>query len=138
MRTFRVFGQFRLLVGAVQQLVLVVQRLADAQEALGPATERLNALELYRHQFEAEVAGILLKAEGKLKAANNAEARERQLKRSYERITDEGADAGEPGTEGGRIVGPLDAEAGEVETVQPLRLDMAPNNKAYALRAKWS
>ena len=132
-----ILRDFRALIASVQQLVLVVQKLAEVQEQLGPGTERLEALELSRARFEAEVAGVLLKADGKLKAANNAEARERQLKKSYERIVDEGALEGEPAPEGGRIVGPLDAEPGEAEGVPPVRLDLAPNNKAYALRAKW-
>ena len=135
---FPILRDFRALIAALQQLVLIIQKLVQVQEALGPAAERLDALELSRHQFEAEIAGTLLKAEGKLKAANNAEARERQLKRSYERIVDEGVVESEPGPQGGEIVGPLHAEPGEVEGVPPLRLDVAPNNKAHALRAKWS
>lgn len=134
---FPILRDFRALIAALQQLVLIIQKLVQVQEALGPAAERLDALELSRHQFEAEIAGTLLKADGKLKAANNAEARERQLKRSYERIVDEGVVEGEPRPPGGEIVGPLDAEPGEVEGVPPLRLDLAPNNKAHALRAKW-
>lgn len=136
---FGILRSFRALIAAVEQLVLVIEKVAEAQERAGPAAERLDALELSRHHFEAEIAGILLKAEGKLKAANNAEARERQLKRSYERLADDGALDGEPGPEAGQeIIGPLDAPAGEGEGVPPVRLDMAPNNKAYALRAKWS
>jgi len=132
-----ILRDFRGLVAAVQALVLVLQKGVVLQEQLGPASERLDALELERHQFEAEIAGTLLKAEGKLKAANNAEARERALKRSYERVIDEGYPDGTPESEAEAVL-PIDVEVSEEERVHELRLGMAPNNKAYALRAKWS
>ncbi len=133
-----ILRDFRTLIAAVQQLVLVIQKLAQVQEQIGPATERLDALELSRFKFEAEVAGTLLKAEGKLKAANNAEARERQLKRSYERLADEGDLESEAGAEAGQELLDIDAQASQAERVPAVHLDVAPNKKAVALRAKWS
>lgn len=137
-----IFRSFRRLLDALENIgdrlravsvsLLEVIRL---QQELGPARERLEKLELSRARFEAECEGKLLQADGKLKAAANAEARERQLKKSYERIVDErdpDVEAGEEGT-----VLPLDAQAREEERVQALRLVVAPNGKAAAVRAKF-
>lgn len=145
-----ILGDFRRLVGAVEHLaqesqgtvgvleavVRALEELGAIQAKLTPALERLDALEFARHNFEAEVESMLLKAEGKLKAASNAEARERQLKRSYERA-DAFAPEGEERQEGRDAVLAVDAPGGEAEAVQPLHLDVARNNKAHAQRAKW-
>ena len=112
--------------------------LAKIQQAMGPALDRLNALELSRHRFEAEMEGILLKADGKLKAASNAEARERQLKKSYERNLLDPLDTdGQEGTEERAEFLPVHAAPGEAQGMPPLHLDVAPNGKALAVRAKF-
>lgn len=80
--------------------------------------------------------GLYLKAEGKAKAAANAEARERQLKKSYEANLDTFDPDGEAGSGKSPIL-PDDVEAGETERMSALRLDVAPDNKALAVRAKW-
>lgn len=130
-----IFSDFRALVAAVRELVDVLEVTAGSQRELGPAISRVEALELHRAHFEAEMQGMLLKADGKLKAAANAEARERQLKKSYERDVDPLDPDSEQGSE--RIPAG-DAAAGEAERVPPLRLDVAPlNGKALALRAKF-
>ncbi len=132
------FHWFRGLIGAMDQLSSSVTDLARAQREAGPAIDRLEALELSRHHFEAEVESTLLRAEGKLKAASNAEARERQLKKSYERLVDDLDPVGEPGPEAaGHDVLPLHAEAGEAERLSAMRLDVASNNKTAAVRAKF-
>jgi len=133
-----VFRDFRRLIEAIRSLAFQVEELASAQRNLGPAVERLEALELSRHQFEAEVAGTLLKAEGKLKAASNAEARERQLKKSYENRTDPLNPDGEEEGDSREAFLADDAERSEEERLQALRLDVAPNRKANALRHKWA
>lgn len=139
------FRAFRRLIDAQEgiqagqfQLSAAVSELAAAHVALAPATERLDALELSRHQFEALCEGLLLKAEGKLKAANNAEARERSLRKSYEHLIDPLAEEGER-PEATRRNTDLedDAAHSEAERVHALRLDVAPNNKALAQRAKF-
>jgi len=132
-----IFSGFSRLVDAILELASVVGQLVDAQRQIAPATERLDSLELQRHQFEAEVEGLLLKAEGKLKAANNAEARQRALKRSYEK----NFDAFDPDSEevaGEGSVRPVHVEASESERLSAMRLDLAPNNKTAAIMAKWS
>jgi len=107
-------------------------------EAAGPATERLERLETDRHQFEAEVQGLLLKADGKLKAASNAEARERQLKRSYERQFDplaEDVDEVEAPARDTDIS--HNVEPSEAERLQAMRLVMETDDNTFAHRAKW-
>jgi len=134
----RIFREFRRLIEAVEGLTGVLSQAAEREKSLGPALDRLTALETSRHQFNAEIEGLLLRAEGKLKAAANAEARERQLKKSYERDADPFPEEGSgkaPG-EGDAIPG-YDAAASEAERLQALRLDVATNNKALAQRAKW-
>lgn len=110
--------------------------LAEAQRQIAPATARLDALELERHHFEAEMHGLVLKAGGKLQAANNAEARERVLKRSYEKNLDAFDLDSEEGA-GEKGVLPIHVEASEGERLSPVRLDVAPNNKTAAITAKW-
>ena len=133
----RIFRDFRRLIEAIEHLYLAVKELAHVQQQLGPAVDRLEALELSRHHFEAEISGVLLKAEGKLKAANNSEARERQLKKSYDIRTDPLYQDGEEPEAGGDTVPVLDAAGGEAERMQALRLDVAPNHRETALRRKW-
>lgn len=132
-----IFRGFRRLVEAIEALVNCLRDLASIQREAGPALERLDTLELSRHRFEAQVEGILLKAEGKLKAASNAEARERQLKRSYEsHLLDPIVSDSQEGTEEGRVL-PVDVAGSQEEGMQPLRVGLAPNSKAHAVRAKW-
>jgi len=131
-----IFSGLRRLVGALEELGRALERLARAQEEVGPALERLDALELSRHKFEAMMEGLYLKAEGKLKAASNAEARERQLKRSYESQLDTLDPDSEIGPES-TPVRAVDVAAGETEGVRPMRLDVATSNKAQRLRAKF-
>ena len=131
-----IFSRFRRLYEGIEELGRAVERLALAQEQAAPSIERLDALELSRHQFEAEVAGTLLEAKGKLRAASNSEARERQLKRSYETNVDQVDEAGDQGSGKSPIL-PDDVEASEAERVSALRLDVAPGNKTAALAHKF-
>ncbi len=135
---FAISRGFRRLLEALELIGLSLSELVQGQREAGPAIDRLDALERSRHQFEAEVQGLLLKAEGKLKAASNAEARERQLKKSYERDLLDGID---PDGGAGPETGPVlhhDVETSEEERVSALRLGVAPSNKAAAQLAKWS
>jgi len=134
--TLAIFPGFRRLLDAFSQLTAAVQSLASAQRYAAPAIERLEALELSRHQFEAQMEGLYLKAEGKLKAAANAEARERQLKKSYEANADQFDTPGDPEPVASPIL-PGDVERGEAERLSALHLDVAPNNKTAALTHKW-
>jgi len=136
-RALVIFRRFRDLVAALEALVNCLKDLVVIQRELGPALDRVEALELSRHHFEAEIEGKLLQADGKLKAAKNAEARERQLKRSYEShlLDPVDSDRQEVTEEGGVL--PLHASPGEAEGVPAMHMGLASNDKAYALRAKW-
>jgi len=121
------------------------RRAADALERLAasatvirenaPALDRLEALELSRAQFEADIEGVLLKAEGKLKAAANAEARERHQRNRREQ-TDP---FDEEGAEGTAPVRAGDVEGSEEDGLLGVRMDVEEplSGKAYALRAKF-
>ena len=145
MRLPRVLRPISLLIAALQgvkgELLEIGGELAKLSATLreqGPATARLEALELARLQWEATCEGLLLKAEGKLRAANNAEARERANKRSYEHLLDPLAEVGdEPETAARHPDRDDDAAFSEAKRLQSLRLDVAPNHKALAQRAKW-
>lgn len=132
-----ILRDFRNLVEAVNDLIIVIRELELTQRNAGPALERLNAMELSRHQFEAECEGLLLKADGKLKAAANAEARERQLKKSYEKQFDPLNPDGDEAPERPPVL-PDYAAGGEAQGMQPVRLGLETNTKAHAVRAKWS
>lgn len=133
-----VFRGFRRLLEALELVALALSELVAAQKDAGGALDRIAALELSRHKFEAECAGKLLQADGKLKGALNAEARERQLKKSYERLADDlDPDGTEPEAPGGGPVLVHDAEASEAERLHAMRLDLAADPKARALRVKW-
>ena len=134
--TISIFRGFRDLVEAIQALCDTLNGIARQQEELGPALERLNTLERTRHQFEAECEGMLLKADGKLKAANSAEQRERQLKKANERLSFEFDPAGEEGTERETVLAD-DVAGGEAPRVPAVRLVLATNDKTHAVRTKW-
>lgn len=135
---FAIFRHFRRLVDAVIRLVDVIQRLVEVQHAAGPVLDRLDALELSRHKFEAEVQGTLLEAKGKLKGALSSEARERHMSKQNEKDASPFPVDGAEITEDGSVILPNDVEAGEAERVSSLRLDVAPSPKAAAIAAKWA
>ena len=131
-----VFLGFRRLLEAIHGLTNVLKELCDVQRQLAPAIDRLEALERSRIHFEADVEGMLLKADGKLKAATSAEQRERQLKKANERLTDAFDPDGEAEL-AGDTVHRDDAPAGEAEGLPPVRVALASNNKAHAVKTKW-
>ena len=129
------FG-FRGLLEAIQALTNALKELSDVQRGLGPAIDRLEALERSRIHFEAECEGMLLKADGKLKAATSAEQRERQLKKANDKLADPFSPDGEAELESDALH-PVDAPAGEAQGLPPVRLALATNDKTHAVRAKW-
>lgn len=114
-----------------------LQNLTQVQRDAGPALARLEALELSRHQFEAEVQGALLEAKGKLKGALSSEARERHMRKQSERDADPFSEAGEEVAEAGRAVQRNDVEPGEAQQVQSMRSPLAPGPKEAALNHKF-
>lgn len=131
-----ILKDFRLLADSVEMLSVVLRQLVHTRQEMGPALERLETLELSRHEFEAECHALTLKADSTLKAAANAESRERHLKKQNEKLVDEFYPTGEERSQHAAVLRD-DAAASQEEEVQPLRLDVATNHKAQALRAKW-
>ena len=135
-----IFPGFRRLLEGIEALTLTLKDLVKIQRELGPALDRLERLERSRNHFEAECEGMLLKADGKLKAANSSEQRERQLKKANEKHSDPFGDESEAPGEGQnptRVAAASDAGAGSPEGVPPLHMVLATNNKAHAVRTKW-
>ena len=130
------FQGFRQLVDAIRALNSTLAEIAGLQRELGPALDRLDTLERTRHQFEAECEGMLLKADGKLKAAAASEARERQIRKANQRLADPLAEAGEEGAELETVL-PDHVARGEAQRVQALPLVLATNDKTHAVRAKF-
>jgi len=139
---FRAFRRFLAALDKIEVTLVEVSAglvdLADVQRAVTPPTARLEALELSRHQFEAMCEGLLQKAEGKWRAANNSEARERQMRKSYEHLLDPLAEDGDhPEAPARHPDGADDAPPSEAERLSAMRLDVAPTNKTLAQRAKF-
>ena len=128
-----IFQGFRRFLEAIRALTSALQDIAETQRELDPALERIAKLELSRHLFEAECEGMLLKADGKLKAAASAEARERQLSK---RNPDPFGDPSEE-VQAAEALLPNHVAGGESPGVPAVRLALAPNNKTAAVRAKF-
>ena len=125
-----------------RRLSEAIEALAEVQRQAGPATHRLAKLEqlvvdleLSRAKWEVEVEATLLRAEGKLKAAANAEARERTMRKTYGREADPFADESEGVEAPAAPAG--DDEGSEEKRVPDLLVGMAPDSKANALRQKF-
>jgi len=131
-----IFQGFRRFLEAIKALTSALEGLAAIQRELGPALDRLEILERNRHQFEAECEGMLLKADGKLKAAASAEARERQLKKANERLADPFAEPGAEGAEPAAVL-PNNAPASKATRLPAVHLALATNSKTHAVRAKF-
>jgi len=137
----QVLSEIRRLPGVIVELsnaVLEVGRTLELAIEVtrqnGPADARLEDLERTRARWEAEMEALVLKADSTLKSASNAESRSRTMLRHAEKLADPFAEEGEevetpaPGGHDPRI---------ETEEVLQVPVRLAPNNKAYALRAKW-
>ena len=131
-----VFSDFRRCADALERLAASQTRQISSAEEGRIAADRLNQLELDRAQFESDCEGLLMKAEGKLKAAANAEARERTMRKSHEE--DIFADSGPDGDEIAPRLPAGDVAAVEESEVFPVPVALALNDKAYATRAKFS
>jgi len=128
------FSAFRSIAEALQRLTGIIARLEATLGSAAPAIERLEALERSRALWEADLEGILAKAEGKLKAASNAESRSRTMKKHYENEVDPFPDDREevqPPVRDGY------APTGEEEGVPAVRVDMETDYKTTPLNRKW-
>jgi len=121
--------------GSLLGVAALLGTLIDLQRENGPADERLEELERTRSMWEAQMEALMLKADSTLKSAANAESRSRTQLRHAEKLTDPFDDDRE------EIQAPLpvgDDPRVEAEGVLQVPLALAPNNKAYAVRAKWA
>lgn len=130
-----ILRDFRRAADAIERVAATLMAAANRHEDTAALTARLDELERERTMWQADVEALLMKAEGKLKAAANAEARERTMQKRADDI-DPFSDPGE------EIQAPIqesDAALGYPEEVLPLRMDVAPESKkASALRYKFS
>lgn len=104
--------------------------------------ERLEALELKRATWEAEIEALVLKAKGQYDSARNAEERTKTMKKAYETDSEEGALEGEAEIlEAYRKLGivPVDngAASEESEMREVRQIVGRVSGKAVAQRAKF-
>jgi len=131
-----VLKDFRRAADALERLAANLPAANREHNEVALLVEKIVALERSRALWEADVEGMLAKAEGKLRAAANAEARERTMKDFHEDDIDPFP---QDSPEVQARVQDDDAENVFAEEVQPLPVDMAPETrKAFALRMKFS
>jgi len=131
-----VLRDFRRATEALERIAVALNGALRSNEASQLPMERLQELERSRAMWEADVEGLLQRAEGKLRAAANAEARERTMRKFDEDDADPFA---EDSPEVESRIQDEDAEAGATEGMHVLSMDVAPESrKAYALRMKYS
>ncbi len=131
----RVLRDFRRAVEALEGIAVSLGEAVELQGDNEPALDRLDELERTRGLWEAEVEGLLQKAEGKLKAAANSEARERHQRAKHGQGSDpfdDDRDEVEAAVPAG------DVEGGQEEDVHPVYLGLEKNSKDYARRLKFS
>ena len=116
---------------AIHRLTAALRGLSDAQGAGAPPMERLEELERSRALWEAEMEAMVLRVESRYKATAAAEGRARKLSDKID-LFDQGGEEVETPVPGG------DAAPSEEEEMHPVYMGLAPNSKAYALRAKYS
>ncbi len=129
-----VFRDFRRAADAIERLAAGISTAQRERVDTGPLLERLVDLETSRAMWEAECEALLMKAEGKLKAAANSEARERTMQRNREADIDP---FNHDGDEESEVIPRGYAPAGEEEGVPPVRVDVARDYKALALSRKF-
>ena len=133
-----VLRDFRRAADALERVAASILAASRNREETGDMMERLDQLERERTMWQADVEALLLKAEGKLQAANNAEARTRTMKRSYERFLDPlDPDSDEAQTPPRDRPQSDDAPPFAEEELLPMRVGLETNTKAHAVRAKW-
>lgn len=133
-----ILKNFRRAVDALERLAATQAQAVKSQPSerrLEELEQLVARLELERARWEAEMDGVLMKAEGKLQAANNSESRTRTMKKAYEKELD----PFDPDSEEIETAVPAgDVPTGQEEEMYGVRMGVAPrNSKALATRAKW-
>ena len=100
---------------------------------------RLEALELSRAKWEAEIDARLLKADSTLRSASNAESRARTMEKHVEKLTGEGPPDGPPPIPPESIeIHGGDGHPVETSEVQPVSVGVEESPKNQRLRAKFA
>lgn len=124
------------LTDGVAGLCKLLETHLERTAASGSLADRLDALELSRATWEAEVEAELTRADTRFKSARNAEERARALGKKHETDADLFGDQGEaepPAVPGGNV------EISEAQGMQPLHLGMEEvSPKTHRLRYKFS
>jgi len=128
-----VLRDFRRAVDALERIASGLNGAVRSMQENAPSLERLQTLERDRTLWEADVEALLMKAQGKLQAAANAEARTRTMKKAYEEIDPFDAE----GEEVAPPVSTSHVEGVQEAQVQHVPVGLAPGSKAYAQRAKF-
>jgi len=129
------FRQIRELAEALQRLAFAIER----HNRLAPSDARLEDLERSRALWEADMKGLLVKAESTLSGARNAESRARTMLKHYEKDADPfPADREETEPAHEMRVPDFDAEAGTEEGMHVLHMGVEVDHKAAALNAKFA
>jgi len=135
LRWFRdLLAVMQAMVVAVVSVEKVVARGLEDLAADNRLLGRVEELELSRGIWEAGIEADVLKAQGKLQAANNAEARARTMGRHAERFLMDGDPEGQEGSEAVRAG---DDAPGAAEGVYPLPVGLETDPKQIALRHKF-
>lgn len=140
------FQAFRALPEAVRSVTIALEHVDQSlrdyltlQEQAGAVLERVEHLERTRSIWEAEIEAGVLKADGKLKAANNAESRARTMERHVEKHLDPFDEDGEEGAlqeQGQGQLSELDVEAGNEQGVLPVPVGLE-GPKSNAINRKF-
>jgi len=135
------FVRFREFFEAVQRGTNALERIAESPpvpEATDTLVERLDGLERKMGIWEADTEALLLKAGGKLQAANNAESRARTMKRNYEDFFEDSLENRAAEIEAEPLqLGTGDDPAGTANGLLPLSLGLETDERAARLRAKF-
>jgi len=123
----------------LEALAVAVHEARGVQPLEGPLIDRLEALELSRAVWEAEMDGIFLKSQNQYKAAAASEARARTKAKNDEDLFEEGppertAPVEAPPQSG---VPERDASNGLEEGLHVLRMGMDDDTKEAAQIMKW-
>ena len=130
-----VLKDFRRAADALERLAANLPAANRERNEVALLVEKIVDLERSRALWEADVEGMLAKAEGKLRAAANAEARERTMKEFHEEELDPFP---QDSPEVEARIQDNDAEAGFAEQVLPLPMGLeAESKKAFRLRMKY-
>lgn len=131
------------LSGSIFELVQRLDALLRQWDEMGGVEGRIEALELSRAKWEAEVEALALQAESRFKQARAAEERARGMEQRAEKLR-EAISGDEEGMEGLPpeyldLISGRDGDEGEEEGVQPMHqgMDGAPTGKERAKAMKW-